>query len=172
MFRYASNHPLNFGDPNGLGLSWFEALARYTKPSLSPFGSSRDFAGEVVEKSFSDVDQGQQPGDFRGFRDAVLNAPTGTSDIELSQTFVSPTSPEGRLQFYLNGTLTKGLCGEFEFEGRITASDDEFDFDPTTGDQEPRHPIAEFSTVVGTSIPGKPFTYRFRGSRKVQASSP
>jgi hypothetical protein len=128
----------------------------------------------VVEKSFSDVDQGQQPGDFTGFAAAVEGVEAGTSsEISLSQVFNDPLGAAGRTTFLLKGIVSKDSCGGFTFEGEITAEDDPFDFDPTEpGSPSPRHPIAEFSTVVGSHIPGEPFTLRFTGGRRVTASGP
>jgi len=174
LYSYAGNQPLNFGDPDGLRLSWVEAFARYTEPALSPFGSSRNLTGDVVDKPFSDVDLGQQPSDFSEFAATVANADPGTSSaVNLNQVFNDPTGVSGRTRFFLKGVLTKDACGGFTFEGEISAGHDRFDFDPTPpGSSTPRHPIAEFSTEVGSHIPGKPFTFTFTGSRRVNASGP
>ena len=161
VYVYSFDDPLNWIDPFGL-LTWGEALARY---------SSR--RGGTLETPFADHDPGIGPESFPGFEEALESGGSQSFTSELGH---DTGDAPGRIVLTLTGTIEcYDVCGQTVcfFQGEIGARDDPWDFDKRPwGERDPSGPPypKEISTHVGAGIPGKPFTTRFTGSRRVTAS--
>ena len=131
------------------------------------FRHYREGTGLMLKAPFSQlgVDVGAEY--FRGFRAALAGAQPGES---YSINSIAPFSTKGyeaaafgTVVLHLNGELSVGMGGWWMFEGRISALNDIYDFDPSTH----RTLLGEFSTWVGAQFEGKPYQIQFIGSKQV-----
>jgi len=131
------------------------------------FQHYREGSGLTLKAPFSqlDVDVGAEY--FKGFRTALAGAEPGNS---YAINTVAPFATKGyeaaifgHVTLRLQGELSVGMGGWWSFDGRISALNDIYDFNPSTH----RTLMGEASTWVGSQFKGKPYEIQFIGSKPV-----
>jgi len=159
FYAYVGNNPIVFVDPFGL-FSSPEALLHYIGGSGTP-----------VSVPFSDINTSSvKTSNFNQAKAAIGSCKAGTYPIH----DVVPFSTGGDAALYLgfitlklDGAVTVNCDCSWCFSGTLSAYPDVYDFNRSTH----RTPAAEFSTVIGSYLPGKPYSINIVGAKPINQCS-
>ena len=159
FYAYVGANPTIFVDPFGL-FSSPEGLLHY-------MGGS----GSAVSVPFNDVDtSGVKATNFSQVKAAIGSCSPGSYPVN----DVVPFSTGGDAGLYLGhivlkmtGTVTVNCDCSWCFQGTLSAYPDVYDFNKSNH----RTPAGELSTLIGSFLPGKPYTINIVGSKPVNQCS-
>ena len=126
-----------------------------------------DGSGRTLKAPFSQLGANVGPEYFGGFNDTLGGAFPGESyHVSANAPFATQGAAAavfGHVTLHLEGDLAVGSSGWWSFEGKVSALNDIYDFNPASH----RSFIGELSTWVGRQFNGTPYEIQFVGYRPV-----
>ncbi len=159
FYAYVGANPTIFVDPFGL-FSSPEGLLHY-------MGGT----GSAVSVPFNDVDTASvKATNFSQVKAAIGSCSPGSYPVNGVAGFSTGGDAAlylGNITLKLIGTVTVNCDCSWCFQGTLSAYPDVYDFNASNH----RTPAGEFSTFVGSLLPGKPYTMNIVGSKPVNQCS-
>lgn len=129
-------------------------------------------SGKSMEANFSELGADQiKAEDFDIFQQMLTEGlPDGTYQIDMNRGWqtqsLNAKTSYGQVNLHLDGTLTI-FQGNYTFDGYLSALPDKYNFDRKKEGE--REVWAEWSTSLGSKLPGKPFYNIFTGQRELHS---
>ena len=159
FYAYVGANPTIFVDPFGL-FSSPEGLLHY-------MGGT----GSAVSVPFNDIDTTSvKATNFSQVKPAIGSCSPGSYPVNGVAGFSTGGDAAlylGNITLKLIGTVTVNCDCSWCFQGTLSAYPDVYDFNASNH----RTPAGEFSTFVGSLLPGKPYTMNIVGSKPVNQCS-
>ncbi len=154
---------------NGPSISSTQAFNHYTGGSGNPLSLNiRELSASVPSlNSFPQIQNRINEGTNKPFEQVSIvranSSPVVTSGDQAA--FL------GRIIFNATGVLNLYPSGDFQFYGSIGVNTDRYDFDKDTAKGNKRRTsIGQFSTGIGSILPGKPFNININGRFNVDVA--